>query len=110
MVNTDTGYAHVDLRDDGVAMIAATRYKVAHLAQEQQAWGLGPEQLRESHPDLALGQIYSALAYYADHQPDIDAYIAETDRLAKDLSRAADDSPPLRRLRALKRQTQPRRR
>ncbi|MEZ4658140.1 MAG: hypothetical protein R2911_11245 [Caldilineaceae bacterium] len=30
------------------------------------------EELHFQHPDLTMGQIYSALAYYWDHQAEID--------------------------------------
>ena len=33
------------------------------------------EELQHQHPHLTLGQIYSALAYYSDHQEEMDLTI-----------------------------------
>ena len=42
-------------------------------------------ELLEQHPHLTLGQVFSALAYYWDHQSEMDALLAadelETERL-----------------------------
>ena len=67
MAQAQTPYAHVVLDETGVARIDGTRYKVVHLVAERLAYGWSAEQLGVEHPDLTLGQIYSALAYYADH-------------------------------------------
>jgi len=32
------------------------------------AYGWSPEEIQYQHPQLTLGQVYSALAYYADRQ------------------------------------------
>ncbi|RMD63038.1 DUF433 domain-containing protein [Candidatus Parcubacteria bacterium] len=42
---------------------------------EKQAYGWSPEELQYQHPHLTLGQVYSALAYYADHSDELDAAI-----------------------------------
>jgi hypothetical protein len=58
-------------------MIAAgrrspARIRVIHLAHAQQADNLSVEELAAEYPDLTLGQIHSALAYYADHKQQLD--------------------------------------
>ena len=63
-----TEYKHIMLDDGGLARIGRTRYKVKHLAAEVRYHGWSPYELLWQHPDLTLAQIYSALAYYADHQ------------------------------------------
>jgi hypothetical protein len=51
------------------------------------AYGWSPGEMHFQHPDLTLGQIYSALAYYWDHQEEIDNDIKKrlkrSDRLRK---------------------------
>jgi hypothetical protein len=46
---------------------------------------LNAAELLEQHPQLTLGQIFSALAYYWDHQSEMDVLLAadelETERL-----------------------------
>ena len=46
--------------------------KVIEIVLEKAAYGWSPEELHFQHPYLSLGQIYSALAYYCDHQNELD--------------------------------------
>jgi hypothetical protein len=39
---------------------------------DHKAYGWSPEELQANHPYLTLSQVYSALAYYWDHQAAID--------------------------------------
>ncbi|MBI5043494.1 MAG: DUF433 domain-containing protein [Nitrospirae bacterium] len=72
MPTVQTGYEHVSLNEEGVPIISGTTMKVIELAIEKIAYGWSAEELHFQHPYLTLGQIYSALAYYADHQEDLD--------------------------------------
>jgi uncharacterized protein (DUF433 family) len=83
---------HICLDERGVAYIAGTRIKVRHVAVELQAHGASVEQLQEVYPHLSLGQIYAALAYYYDHQEQIDAEIAEAARYVEEM-RAQNPNP-----------------
>ena len=56
-------------------IIAGTRMRVTQLVMEKQAYGWSPEELRFQHPHLTPGQVYSALAYYADHNEELDGAI-----------------------------------
>src|ERR1043165_3760675 len=101
MTFVETRYAHVVLDAAGVPYIAGTRMKVIHLVLAQKAEGWGPEELQEQFPPLTLGQIYSALAYYWDHQEALDADIERREAFAEEMERAAPRDDPLRtRLRA----------
>jgi 2'-5' RNA ligase len=51
--------------------------RVTQLVMEKQAYGWSPEELRYQHPHLTLGQVYSALAYYADHHEELDEAIED---------------------------------
>ena len=68
MQAVETKYEHVILNEDNVPIIADTNTKVIELILDKIAYGWSPEELRFQHPHLTLGQIYSALAYYSDHQ------------------------------------------
>ena len=70
-------HSHVELRHGGKPYISGTGFKVRVLVEEYLATGSNPEELQRSHPELTLGQIYSALAYYYDHKREIDDEIAE---------------------------------
>ncbi len=94
----DTRYEHVVLDEQGRPTIAGTTMKVQELVSERLAWGWSPEELLLNHPYLTLGQIFSALAYYADHQAEIEAAIEEDVHLADRLRRQAKPSPLVTRL------------
>ena len=65
------------LNEDNVPIIADTNTKVIELMLDKIAYGWSPEGLRFHHPYLTLGQIYSALAYYSDHQEVLDRVIEQ---------------------------------
>ena len=71
----ETRYEHIALDEAGTPVIAGTTMKVKELVAERLAWGWSPEELLVNHPYLTLGQIFTALAYYADHQAEIDRSI-----------------------------------
>jgi uncharacterized protein (DUF433 family) len=70
-----TKYEHIILDKKGVPIISGTDMKVIELVLEQSAYGWSPEELHFQHPYLTLGKIHSALAYYWDHQEELDADI-----------------------------------
>ena len=76
---------HISLDERGVAYINGTRIKVRHLAVERNVWKKPPEAIQQDFPQLSLGQIYAAIAYYCDHQEQIDAEIAEEERCAEQM-------------------------
>ena len=67
-----TRYEHIMLNEAHVPIIAGTTMKVVELALDHLAYGWSPEELHFQHPDLTLGQIHSALAYYWDHKAELD--------------------------------------
>ena len=68
----ETKYEHIALNESGVPFIFGTTMKVAELVLGRIAYGWSPEELHFQYPHLSLGQIDSALAYYADHQAELD--------------------------------------
>jgi uncharacterized protein (DUF433 family) len=100
MAETATKYEHVALREDGVPILAGTRYKVLDLVEQKLAYGWSPEEMHFQHPDLSLGQIYSALAYSSDHAEELDRLLRHRVELADRLATAASPSPLSLRLRA----------
>jgi Protein of unknown function (DUF433) len=48
---------------------------VTELITSHLTYGWSPEELHFQYPHIALGKIYSALAYYWDHQNALDADI-----------------------------------
>ena len=68
---------HISLDERGIAYIAGTAMKVAHVAIDAEMWGMTPQQIQENYPRLSLAQIHAALSYYYDHRDVIDAQIAQ---------------------------------
>jgi len=75
LTSVETKYEHIVLDEKDVPIIAGTNMKVIELILEKSAYGWSPEELHFQHPYLSLGQIHSALAYYWDHQKELDADI-----------------------------------
>ena len=72
--------------------------KVIELVLEKMAHGSSPEELQFQHPYLTLGQIYSALAYYSDHQEVLDRDIEQRLAVVDQVQRAQSASPLKTRL------------
>jgi uncharacterized protein (DUF433 family) len=84
---------HICLDERGVAYIAGTRIKVRHVAAiERQARGASVEDIQSAFPQLSPGQIYAALAYYSDHQEQIDTEITEAAQFVEAM-RAQNPNP-----------------
>ena len=61
------------------------RTRVAMIVMDYRARGLGPEEIARHYTYLTLAEIHAAMAYYYDHQDEIDAEIqAELDQLDAD--------------------------
>jgi uncharacterized protein (DUF433 family) len=96
----ETRYEHIVLDDAGVPRIAGTTMKVIELVLERSAYGWSPEELHFQHPYLSLGQIHSALAYYWDHQAELDQDIARRRVRVEELRRTTPPVPLIARLRS----------
>ena len=91
MATVQTPYQHIVLDDGGVPLIAGTTMKVVELVTAHQAYGWSPEELVTNYPYLTLGQVYSALAYYADHQAELDE---DMERRLADVEEMRRNAPP----------------
>ena len=100
MAFVDTRYEHVVLNEDNVPVIAGTSMKVMELVLDRLAYGWSAEELQYQHPTLTLGQIHSALAYYSDHQEEIERDIEQRLERVDRLRREMAPPPLLDRLRA----------
>jgi uncharacterized protein (DUF433 family) len=100
MALVETRYEHVALDDKGVPIIAGTTMKVIELVLGMKAHGWSPEELKFQHPYLSLGQVHSALAYYWDHQDDLDADIEKRLKEVDRLKQQTKSPPLLKKLKA----------
>ncbi len=65
-------YPHIEFNAEGVPVISGTVTKVVEVVLDRLAYRWDAEEIQRQHPHLTLGQIYSALAYYHDHQDEMD--------------------------------------
>ncbi len=97
-------YAHVATGPDNVPMLAGTRIKVVEIVLDHLAHGSDVREIQREFPHLSLGEIHSALAYYYDHQQEMDADIAKRMQRAGEfrekLQRASGPSPLRLKLKA----------
>jgi len=95
---TATAYPHIDLRPDGVPIIAGTRTKVVLVVMDWLEAGGHLDELYRAYPGLTPGQLHSALAYYYDHQQAFDSEIERRRSSADTLWSALEDTSFLARL------------
>lgn len=95
---TETAYEHIIINEKNQPIIEDTKIKVIELVLDKIAYGWSPEELQYQHPQLTLGQVYSALAYYADHQEDLDKEI-EIQLQRVDQLRESSRHTPLNKIR-----------
>ena len=84
---SDTGYRHILKMSDGRAMIAGTRIKVELVVIATNHHKLSPEEICKYWPPLTLGEVHSALAYYHDHQEEVERLIKEGDEFVEKMRR-----------------------
>ena len=92
-------YPHIELDARGIPILAGTTMKVVELVMAQRAYGWSPEEIHFQHPYLSLSQIHSALAYYWDHQKEIDRDIERRSRNVDQARSEAGPSPLTQKLR-----------
>lgn len=91
-------YPHVEIDAKGVPVLSGTTMKVVELVMAQRAYGWSPEELHFQHPYLPLSQIHSALAYYWDHQREMDEDIERRSRYVEEVRREIGPGPLSERL------------
>lgn len=100
MPSIQTLYEHIVLDKKGTPIISGTTMKVVELVVEKLAHGWSAEELYFQHPYLTLGRIYSALAYYADHQIELEKDIEARLELVGNLEKNIQPSPIIERLKS----------
>jgi uncharacterized protein (DUF433 family) len=70
-------YAHIVFGSDNVPIVAGTQVKLIEIVLDHVSHGSDAHEIHREFPHLSLGQIHSALAYYYDHQQQMDEEIAQ---------------------------------
>ena len=91
---------HIELDDRGVAWVADANVKVIEIIQDKLAYGWSPEETHFQHPHLSMAQIHAALAYYYDHQAELDQAIEAGLQRAEAIRSAVGPSPIRAKLQA----------
>jgi uncharacterized protein (DUF433 family) len=94
--------SYIEIDENRVAWIADTKVKVIEIALDKLAHGSSPEELRFQYPHLSLSQIHAALAYYYDHQAELDDEILRRLREVDELAAQNVNSPLQQKLRHLR--------
>lgn len=97
-----TAYRHIILDEQGVPWVEGSNTKVVELIAEVKAYGWSPEELAYQHPHLSLAQVHSALAFYWDHQYEIDTDLERRRDLAKRIEAEVGAHPLVEKLRSRK--------
>ena len=69
----------------GKPRIAGHRIRVQDIAMWHERLGYSPDEIVSLYPQISLGDVYAALAYYHDHREEIQQDIAEGEALAEKL-------------------------
>ena len=100
LTSEQTKYEHVVLDDKGNPTIVGKNMKVIEIVLKKNTYGWSPEELYFQHPHLTLGQIYSALAYYWDHQDELDGDIERRLAFVKQIRKTTEQTPLVDRLKS----------
>ena len=79
------------------------RITVEDVAIWHERMGMSPDEIVSAYPTLTLSDVHAALAYYYDHQPEVDAEIERRLRLEQELIDKLGESPIRLKLQAAKR-------
>ena len=94
-------YPHIDCTREGGPFVAGTQTKVVEVVLDRLAYHWDADEIHRQHPHLRLSQIYSALAYYYDHQTEMDRNIDKQLRAVEEIRASLGTSPVRRKLRVM---------
>jgi uncharacterized protein (DUF433 family) len=72
---TTLAYPHIEIDPAGEPLISGTDTKVILIAIDRLAHHWDANEIQRQRPHLTLGQIYSALGYYYDHELEMNQLI-----------------------------------
>ena len=94
-------YPHIERLEGQPAQLQRIpRVRVAQIVMDYLAYGWSPDEMCRQHPYLRLSEAYAAMAYYFDHQDEIDGEIRAEWEQAQQAKSQASLSPFFVRMRA----------
>jgi hypothetical protein len=94
-------YPHI-VKDDGspARLESHPRIRVAQIVMDYIAYGWSVDEMCNQHPYLTPAEGHAAMAYYYDHQPEIDDEIAREVKEVEEARAKAGPSPFFLKLRS----------
>jgi uncharacterized protein (DUF433 family) len=92
-MKTECVVPHISVDEQGRPWLDETNVKVIEVVLDHLAYGWNAETIQENHPHLSLAQVYAALAWYYDHQAEMDAEVARQEERVSALRDASTPSP-----------------
>ena len=100
-MSVELAYPHIQKENGEAARLKRLpRVRVAQIVMDHLAYGWSPDEMCRQHPYLQLAEAHAAMAYYYDHQQEIDAEISAEIEQVEKASQAATRSPFFVRMRA----------
>lgn len=87
---------HIEIRPDkcgGKPCIAGTRVRVWDIYVLSERLGKSADEILSDYPELSLADVHAALAYYFDHQAEIDAQMKSADDFAEQFKTLTGPGP-----------------
>lgn len=102
---TDAVYPHLSKRADGSMRLTENpRFSVLLLVSCHIHWGWSAEEIVSKYPELTLAEVHMSLAYYFDHQDEMDQeFAAEQVEYSKAME-AQKSNPLFQRIKRLQEQ------
>ncbi len=98
---TAVAYPHiVKIEGSPARLERIPRIRVAQIVIDYLSNGWSPDEICTHYPHLKLAEVHSAMAYYFDHQAEIDTELAEEQRMNEEARKNAKPTPVELRLRA----------
>lgn len=91
-MSTEVSYPHIERPDNGPARLKNTpRVRVAQIVMDYLSYGWSVDEMCRQHPYLSRAEAHAAMAYYFDHQAQIEA---EIEAELKDAEQSRAKTPP----------------
>ena len=99
MLTTTAAYPHIEsVSGQSARLERLPRVRVAQIVMDYLAHGWSVDEMVRQHPHLHTAEIHAAMAYYFDHQAEIDSEIRAEWAAADQEHRQTPRSPFLQRL------------
>jgi len=96
-----TTYPHIENPSgESASLKRIPRVRVAQIVMDYLAYGWSPDEMCRHHPSLTKAEAHSAMAYYFDHQAEIDAEVEAEVRSAESSLKQSAESGLRLKLRA----------